>query len=96
MINLPLGSSAAASTPSNGIPSRESTSSAQSNLDLKARNPEIAERSSPEPGGIASLVQLNLSMEDALAQAVQIKSMLLEQLFSIANEDPQDVVALLR
>jgi hypothetical protein len=95
MINLPLGSSAAPSTLSNGIPSRESSSSSQSNLDLKARNTQVSERPSQETLGIASLVQLNLSMEEAMAQAAQIKSQLLEQFFSIANEDPQDIVALL-
>jgi hypothetical protein len=96
MINLPLGTSATASTLHNGIPSRGSPSSPQSNLDLSARNPEIVERPAQETGGIASLVQLNLSMEEAIAQAMQLKSLLSEQFFSIANEDPQDIATLLR
>jgi hypothetical protein len=93
MINFPIGPSAAASTLRDGI--RDSGSPPQSNLDLKARNSEIPERPAQQPSGIASLVQLNLSMEEAFVQAAQIKSLLSTQLFSIANEEPQDIVALL-
>ncbi len=96
MINLPIGTPAASSSLRNGIPSQDSTSSPQSNLDLKSRNAEIEERPSRQTGGIASLVQLNLSVEEAFAQAQQIKAQLLAELFSIANEDPQDIAALLR
>jgi hypothetical protein len=75
---------------------RESASSSQSSLDLKARHAQVVESQSQESTGIAGLVQLNLSVEEALAQALQIKSLLLEQVFSIANEEPQDIAALLR
>ena len=96
MINLPLGSSAAASTLRNGLPSQRPAPPAQADLDLTARNPEIAGRNPEEAGGtgIASLVQLNLSFEAALQQAQQIKSLLSLQPFSIANEEPNDILTL--
>lgn len=95
MINFPVNPTATPSTLRDNLASRESASSSQSSLDLKARNTQVIEQQSQEQTGIAGLVQLNLSTEQALAQALQIKSLLLEQIFSIANEEPQDIAALL-
>jgi len=44
--------------------------------------------------GIANLVQLNLSLEKALQYSQQIRTQLSEQILSIANEHPREVMAL--
>lgn len=65
-------------------------------IDLSPRNPEISEGGGQDERetSIANLVRLNITVETALEQARQIKTQLAEQPFSIANDEPHFVFAL--
>ncbi len=69
---------------------------AQQSVNNAPRNQDFIEndaQSGPETS-IANLVRLNISFETAIEQARQISAQLLQQPFSIANDEPQFVTAL--
>ena len=94
MINSALSSVAANSALQNRPPQQRADQA-----DLSTRNPEISSGDAQDEAagnGIAHMVRLSISFETAIEQSKQIKAGLSEQPFSIANDEPHFVLALLR
>jgi hypothetical protein len=64
------------------------------------RVPDTADQGANEATGtgtgIANLVQLNLSLEKAVEYSLQISTRLAGHMLSIANDEPRDVLTLIR